>query len=180
MEKNQNFWYAVYTKPRWEKKVAESLIRKQVETYCPINRVTHQWSDRKKVVEEPLFKSYVFVRIPEGMKSAVRETNGIVNFVYWLGKPARIPEHEIDLIKRFLHEYDNVEVESFPIQQNDLVQITAGPLMHHRGKVLETGKNTVRAVLYSMGFALTATVKRSELVLLNSSQFSQQRSNVSL
>ncbi|MBP1652940.1 MAG: NusG antitermination factor, partial [Bacteroidetes bacterium] len=74
MEKSQNFWYAVYTKPRWEKKVAESLIRKQVETYCPINRVTHQWSDRKKVVEEPLFKSYVFVRIPDTMKTTVRET----------------------------------------------------------------------------------------------------------
>lgn len=180
MEQNLNSWYAVYTKPRWEKKVAESLIRKQVETYCPINRVTHQWSDRKKVIEEPLFKSYVFVRIPENMKTTVRETAGIVNFVYWLGKPACIPEHEIDLIKRFLHEYDNVEVESFPIHQNDMIQITAGPLMHQRGRVVEAGKNTVKAVLYSMGFALTATVKKSELVLLNSNQYRQQPSNVSL
>lgn len=180
MEQNLNSWYAVYTKPRWEKKVAESLIRKQVETYCPINRVTHQWSDRKKVIEEPLFKSYVFVRIPEKMKTTVRETGGIVNFVYWLGKPACIPEHEIDLIKRFLHEYDNVQVESFPIQQNDLIQITAGPLMHQRGRVVEAGKNTVKAVLYSMGFALTATIKKSELVLLNSNQYRQQTSNVSL
>jgi transcription antitermination factor NusG len=168
MEPNPNNWYAVYTKPRWEKKVADALIRKQVETYCPINRVTHQWSDRKKVVEEPLFKSYVFVRIPETMKTPVRETSGIVNFVYWLGKPARIPDHEIELIRSFLEEYQNVEVESFPIHENDLIQITAGPLMYQRGRVVEAGKNTVKAVLYSMGFALTATIKKSELVLINS------------
>jgi transcription antitermination factor NusG len=180
MEQQPNHWYAVYTKPRWEKKVAESLIRKQVEVYCPINRVTHQWSDRRKVIEEPLFKSYVFVRIPEKMKTAVRETSGIVNFVYWLGKPACIPNHEIELIQRFLREYENVEVESFPIQENDIIQITAGPLMHQRGRVLESGKNTVKAVLYSMGFALTATVKKSELVLVNSNQFRQQPSNISL
>ncbi|SFE03237.1 Transcription antitermination factor NusG [Chitinophaga sp. CF118] len=168
MEQNPNNWYAVYTKPRWEKKVADALSRKQVETYCPINRVTHQWSDRKKIVEEPLFKSYVFVRISEAMKTLVRETSGIVNFVYWLGKPARIPDHEIELIRNFLMEYQDVEVESFPIHENDLIQITAGPLMYQRGRVVEAGKNTVKAVLYSMGFALTATVKKSELVLINS------------
>ena len=179
MEQNPSTWYAVYTKPRWEKKVADSLIRKQIETYCPLNRVTHQWSDRKKIVEEPLFKSYVFVRIPEKMKTTVRETSGIVNFVYWLGKPACIPDHEIELIKRFLHEYENVEVESFPIHENDLIQITAGPLMHQRGRVLEAGKNTVKAILYSMGFALTATVKKSDLVLLGNSPY-QQASNYSL
>ncbi|HJT72809.1 MAG TPA: UpxY family transcription antiterminator [Chitinophaga sp.] len=169
MEQKTNTWYALYTKPRWEKKVADTLARKQIESYCPLNRVTHQWSDRKKVVEEPLFKSYVFVRIPEDMKTAVRETSGVVNFVYWLGKPARIPDHEIELIQRFLQEYQDVEVERFPIHENDLIQITAGPLMHQRGRVVETGKNTVKAVLYSMGFSLIATVKTSEVMLLNRS-----------
>jgi transcription antitermination factor NusG len=168
MEQHPNLWYAVYTKPRWEKKVTEMLMRKQIEAYCPLNRVTHQWSDRKKIVEEPLFKSYVFVRIPENLKTTVRETSGIVNFVYWLGKPARIHEHEIELIKRFMQEYDNVQVESFPIRENDLVQITAGPLMNQRGRVIETGKNTVKAVLYSMGFELIATVKTNELRVVNS------------
>lgn len=169
MEQKTNTWYALYTKPRWEKKVADTLARKQIESYCPLNRVTHQWSDRKKVVEEPLFKSYVFVRIPEDMKTAVRETSGVVNFVYWLGKPARIPDHEIELIQRFLQEYQDVEVERFPIHENDLIQITAGPLMNQRGRVVETGKNTVKAVLYSMGFSLIATVKTSEVMLLNRS-----------
>lgn len=166
MEQKTHTWYAVYTKPRWEKKVADALVRKQIETYCPLNRVTHQWSDRKKIVEEPLFKSYVFVRIPEDKKTLVRETSGIVNFVYWLGKPASIPDHEIDLIKRFLREYQDVEVERFPIHEDDLIRITAGPLMHQHGRVVEAGKNTVKAVLYSMGFSLIATVKTSDLMVL--------------
>ena len=65
-------WYAVYTKPRWEKKVADLLTKKQIENYCPLNRVLRQWSDRKKVILEPLFTSYVFVRISESNQLAIR------------------------------------------------------------------------------------------------------------
>ncbi len=55
-------WYAIYTKPRWEKKVHHLLSEKGLEAYCPLNKVTRKWSDRMKTVEEPLFKSYVFVQ----------------------------------------------------------------------------------------------------------------------
>ena len=77
-------WYAVYTKPRWEKKVFERLQNEQMEAYCPQNRVRKQWSDRIKWVEEPLFKSYVFVKVAEEEMTRVRMVNGVVNFVYWL------------------------------------------------------------------------------------------------
>lgn len=160
-------WYAVYTKARWEKKVADLLARKQLESYCPLNHVERQWSDRRKLVQEPLFKSYVFVRIPESKKSVVRETEGIINFVYWLGKPAVINDYEIDLIKRFLREYKSATLEQFPIRQNDLVEITAGPLMHQRGRILEVGKNKVKAVLNSLGFAMIATVRNNEVAVLD-------------
>ncbi|MGZ4023417.1 MAG: transcription termination/antitermination NusG family protein, partial [Flavisolibacter sp.] len=76
-------WYAIYTRPRWEKKVAGLLVQKQIENYCPLNRVRRQWSDRVKIIEEPLFKSYVFVKIEDEDRSLVRMTNGVVNFVYW-------------------------------------------------------------------------------------------------
>jgi transcription antitermination factor NusG len=160
-------WYAVYTKARWEKKVADLLARKQLESYCPLNHVERQWSDRRKLVQEPLFKSYVFVRIPESKKSVVRETEGIINFVYWLGKPAVINDYEIDLIKRFLREYKSATLEQFPIRQNDLVEITAGPLMHQRGRIVEVGKNKVKAVLNSLGFAMIATVRNNEVAVLD-------------
>ena len=167
MENETSTWYAVYTKARWEKKVADLLTRKKVENYCPLNHVERQWSDRKKIVNEPLFKSYVFVRVPDSRQWVVRETDGIINFVYWLGKPAVIPDHEIELIKRFLREYKDVTIEQFALRENDIIEITAGPLMHQRGRVIEIGKNKVKAVLSSLGYALVATVPSSDVVVLN-------------
>src|SRR5688500_1387135 len=120
MQHETNSWYAVYTKPRWEKKVAAALEKRQIESYCPLNLVARQWSDRRKVVQEPLFSSYVFVRVPDSKRQLVRETEGIINFVYWLGKPALIPDHEIELIKRFLRHYKDISLEKFPLKHNDI------------------------------------------------------------
>ncbi|HKG67232.1 MAG TPA: UpxY family transcription antiterminator, partial [Segetibacter sp.] len=63
------------------------MERKGVECWCPLKKTQKQWSDRKKVIEEPLFTSYVFVRINETEKSVVLMTDGILNFVYYIGKP---------------------------------------------------------------------------------------------
>ena len=68
MNENNKYWYAVYTRPRWEKKVASLLDDKDIVHYCPLNKVTRQWSDRKKVVMEPLFKGYIFVQVTEEKK----------------------------------------------------------------------------------------------------------------
>jgi transcription antitermination factor NusG len=99
-------WYAIYTRPRWEKKVNTLLAEKGIESYCPLNKVRRKWSDRIKTIEEPLFKSYVFVRIRDDERSNVRMTSGVVNFVYWDGKPALIRDKEIQNIRRFLDEYE--------------------------------------------------------------------------
>lgn len=167
MQQEMHAWYAVYTRSRAEKKVAEILTRKQVESYCPLNQVEKRWSDRRKIVEEPLFSSYVFVRIPERLKSIVREAEGVVNFVYWLGKPAVIHDHEIDLIKRFLGEYKNVSLEKFPLRQNDMVEITSGPLMKQRGRIIEVSRTKVKAVLSSLGYAMTATIAADEVMVVD-------------
>lgn len=167
MQQEMHAWYALYTRSRAEKKVAEILTRKQIESYCPLNQVEKRWSDRRKIVEEPLFSSYVFVRIPERMKSVVREVEGVVNFVYWLGKPAVIQDQEIDIIKRFLRAHKNVILEKVPIRQNDLVEITAGPLMHHRGRIIEVSRNKVKAVLSSLGYAMIATIATDEVMMVD-------------
>jgi transcription antitermination factor NusG len=104
-------WLAVYTRPRAEKKVSELLTRRKIENYCPINKVMKQWSDRKKVICEPLFSSYVFVRVPEYAITSLKQIPGIINVVYWLGKPAVIRDSEIEVIKRFLCEYVNIRLE---------------------------------------------------------------------
>ena len=106
-----NGWRSIH-RPRWEKKVNQLLTEKGLESYCPLNKVRRKWSDRVKVVEEPLFKSYVFVKVSDEDRTAVRMTTGAINFVYWQGKPAVIKEKEILAIKRFLDEYENVEARS--------------------------------------------------------------------
>jgi transcription antitermination factor NusG len=94
-------WFVIYTRPRWEKKVHSLLLAKGVESYCPLHKVRRKWSDRIKLVEEPLFKSYVFVKVDEAGRTLVRMTDGVVNFVYWNGKPASIKEKEIQTIRKF-------------------------------------------------------------------------------
>ncbi len=108
-------WYAVYTKSRCEKKVANQLSQKGIEYYCPLNRVQKQWSDRKKIIFEPLFNSYVFVKISSEEQLAVRQTSGILNFVYWLSKPAVIRNDEIEIIKQFLNEHSFVKLEKVKV-----------------------------------------------------------------
>ncbi len=157
-------WYAVYTKPRWEKKVNGLLLQKGIEAYCPLNKIRRKWSDRIKTIEEPLFKSYVFVKVTDEDRTNVRMTNGVVNFVYWNGKPAIIKEKEIQTIKRFLDEYENVEVVKMELTAGDRVQVIAGPMMDKEGKVLEVKNKTAKLCIDSLGYMLIAYIDKSKLI----------------
>ncbi len=156
-------WLAVYTRPRWEKKVNQLLKEKGIESYCPLNKVRRKWSDRVKIVEEPLFKSYVFVKVNEEDRAAVRMTTGAINFVYWQGKPAVIKEKEIAAIKKFLDEYENVEAKPIDLKVNQRVRITTGTLMDQEGKVLDLHRKTARVAIDSLGYILVAYIDRTKL-----------------
>ena len=157
-------WYAVYTKPRWEKKVNNLLLQKGIESYCPLNKVRRKWSDRIKLVEEPLFKSYVFVRVDDVNRIAVRMTDGVINFVYWNGKPAVIKDKEIKAIRRFLDEHENVELVEMNMKPNDRVLVIAGPMMDKEGKILEIKNKTAKVAIDSLGYILVANIDKSKLV----------------
>lgn len=158
-----NKWLAIYSRPRWEKKVNQLLKEKGIESYCPLNKIRRKWSDRVKVVEEPLFKSYVFVKVSEEDRAAVRMTPGVINFVYWEGKPAVIKEKEINAIKRFLNDYENVEVQAMNIRVHQRVKITTGPLMDQEGEVLSLQRKAVKVAIDSLGYVLVAYIDRSKL-----------------
>jgi transcription antitermination factor NusG len=162
MEDNSN-WYVVYTRPRWEKKVAATLSSKGIENYCPLNKVLRQWSDRKKVVYEPLFKGYVFIKLGEGSKWDVKKIDGILNYVYWLGRPAKVKEDEIDTIRRFLHEFSDVQVSSRSLETNTRIIIKQGILMNYRGIVLEVSGNKAKVKIDSMEMDLTAVFDKNNL-----------------
>ena len=159
-------WYAVYTRPRWEKKVHKLLEEKGIDTYCPLNKVHRKWSDRIKVVDEPLFKSYVFVKVSEDEKTQVRMTEGVVNFIYWLGKPAIIKEKEIETIKKFLNDHHDVEVRALEVKEGKKVMVQSGILMGKEGTVKKVLHKKVEIVIESIGFVLSAYIDKSKIVLL--------------
>ena len=157
------YWYAVYTKPRWEKKVLESLTRKEIDAYCPMNKLRKKWSDRMKTVYEPLFKSYVFVHVSEEKKTNVRLTDGVINFVYWLGKPAVIKQSEIDTIKKFLKEHEDSLIGVISLKPGQRVKIQSGLLMDQEGEVIKVLHNLVVVKIDSLGQILTAKLSKADL-----------------
>lgn len=166
MTETNRYWYAVYTKPRWEKKVASLLEAKGIEYYCPLNKVVKQWSDRKKIVLEPLFKSYVFVQVEEQKKWELLTINGIVNYVHWLGKPAKIKESEIDTVRKFLNEFSAVEVAETASAINSTVKIKHGVLMNYQGILLQVSGNRASVKIESMGLQLTAFFDKKNIEVL--------------
>ena len=160
-------WFAIYTKPRWEKKVNQLLTDKGVECYCPLNKVKRKWSDRTKTVEEPLFKSYVFVKVSEEERTKVRLTNGVVNFVYWNGKPAVVREKEIQTIKLFLDEHENVQVRPMDLTVQQRVLIISGTFIDRTATVLDVRKKEVKVSIDSLGYELIALVDKNKIALLD-------------
>ena len=146
-------WLAVYTKPRWEKKVDSILLRKGINSWCPLQRVEKKWSDRKKIIDEPLFRSYVFVNIAETERLTVLQTEGVLNFVHYLGKPAIIKNEEIDIIKAYLLEKETIisiqSLQSF--RENDKVVISQGIFMDNTGTVIRPGNKKIYVRLDSLG-----------------------------
>jgi transcription antitermination factor NusG len=159
-------WYALYTLPRWEKKVARKLDEKGFTVYCPLNRVLRQWSDRKKKIQEPLFKGYVFVQVEEQEKWDVKSVHGIVNYVYWNGKPGVIRDEEIETIRRFLNHFTDVQVEDYTLGVESKVKIKAGVLMNYEGTIIEVAGNKAFVRIESMGIQLSALFEKKNLELI--------------
>ncbi len=150
-------WFAIYTNPRWEKKVNTKLLNKGIESWCPVQKLQRQWSDRKKIIEDPLFKSYVFVHISEEEKIKVLNTEGVIQFVYYLKKPAIIRNEEIELVRSYLLE-KNVQISIQNLRQfeeKDLVIISKGVFMDNEGVVVKGGKRKVYVRLESLDQLMT-------------------------
>lgn len=155
-------WYLLYTKPRAEKKVALELELKGYSVYLPLQRTLRQWSDRKKWIEEPLFKSYLFIHTElEKNFYDILNTPGVVKFVNFEKKPAQVNEQELELVKRILGEVDiNFSaIELGSLELGAEVEIIAGPLIGHRGKLSNIqGSSKVILVLSSIQQGLVVTV----------------------
>ncbi len=149
-------WYVLYTKPRQEKKVSDSLNASGIEAYCPLVTVVKQWSDRKKKVQIPLINSYVFVNIEEHQREAVFKVSGIVRYLFWLGKPAVVRAIEIEVLQKSL-EGIVASFEVSAIQKNTIYKIPEGPFQGFEGVVKNINATTIQLLLVDLGFFITLT-----------------------
>lgn len=149
-------WFAIYTKPRTEKKVTEKLQQLGIEAYCPMVKQVKQWSDRKKKVETPLIASYVFVNIEEAERQKVFQVSGVVRYLFWLGKPALVAPQEIERLQHTLQD-TFAKVETTALQPGTKMTIPAGPFKGKEGTVASANTKQVQLILHELGCIITLT-----------------------
>ncbi|PST83820.1 antitermination protein NusG [Pedobacter yulinensis] len=159
-------WYVVYTWPRWEKKVTRTLELQGITTYCPLRTVKSQWADRVKDVDLPLFASYVFIHINMRDELKVRSAVGVINFVYFMGKPAKVADHVIEDVKAYLRKFPQAEVVSYQaFGAGDRVRIKSGLMNDKEGEVIRVEGKQVLVVIDSLSCALVSRLPATVLAL---------------
>ena len=138
-------WYALFTRHQHEKSVAFALSNKSHKVYLPLYRSVRRWRDRVKQIWLPLFPCYVFIR--EGMDRHLQivTTPGIISIVGWGGRPAIVPQAQLDAVRQIVESRFHVETHPY-LQCGDRVRVKTGPLMGVEG-ILTRQKGTVRLVV---------------------------------
>ncbi|PTN08273.1 transcription antitermination factor NusG [Mangrovibacterium marinum] len=161
-------WYAVYVKAKHERKVFEMLQRRDIEAYLPLRKVVRQWSDRKKTVEEPLIRGYLFVRIDIRRYYETISVPGIINFVRFDNRPAIIPEHQINDLKLFLkNDIPGLEVTNERIKKGQLVKIRTGAFANFIGEISELrGRKRLLIRIDQLGCIIHADLGSNQVELI--------------
>jgi len=147
-------WFVIYTRPQQELKVAKELSAMGITNYCPTITLVKQYSDRKKKVTKPLLSCYIMVELEQNERNKVFACNGIVRYLFFLGKPAIIPASDIKLMQDHLNGvYNDSEVNTLSV--GDSHTISEGPFSGVCGKVVESNKTKVKLELASLGMRIT-------------------------
>jgi transcriptional antiterminator RfaH len=129
-------WHAVYTRFNHEKTVESALIEKNIEVFLPKRKILKSWSDRKKWIEEPLFRPYVFVRVSNKEYDFVLQTPSVYHYICINGKAALIQNREIELIKKIVEENLTFDISEKEYELCQKVKVTDGPLKGYTGQVV--------------------------------------------
>lgn len=159
-------WFAVYTNPRAEKKAHAELISKGIESYLPLQRNLRRWSDRKKWVEEPLFRSYLFVNIDQRQYYDVLNTPGVVRYITFEGKAVPVPQKQIDAIRYYLSETESPPdaLDMPELAPGVAVEVTRGPLKGLTGLLVDhLGQKRVRIEIDALGQFLNLSISQHDL-----------------
>jgi len=150
-------WYALYTRHQCEKVVSQALSAKGFEAFLPQYHAIHRWKDRRKELLLPLFPNYVFIRGGLDRMLNILTTPGVHSIVAWAGRPADIPQEEIDAVRRLAESSLRFEPHPF-LKCGDWVRIKSGPLEGIQG-ILVRKKSAFRLVLSVQMLAQSAAVE---------------------
>lgn len=164
-EKEEAKWRVLYTKSRQEKKVSNLLTERGIKNYLPTIKTLKQWSDRKKKVEEVLFKSYVFVNLDESDYYMALKVPGVVRYVSFEGKAATLSERQIETIKDTINNELEFDVSTDYFKKGDLLTIKKGPLKGATGEVVSwSGKKRLLVRINEIGYSLIVHLSPDDLM----------------
>jgi transcription termination/antitermination protein NusG len=155
-------WYAIYTRARHEKRVAQELAHRSIEVYLPLYETARQWKNGRHFVQMPLFPGYAFVHMALRNRISALRAPGVVDFVGYGGRPASLEAEEITNLRRVLGEDRKVEPHPF-LNTGRKVRVTAGPLTGLEGVVVRR-KGQVQLVVS------VELIQRSVLVEVDSTE----------
>ncbi len=164
---NSRAWLVAYTKPRWEKKLADQLAAKGFEVYCPTQRVKRRWSDRTKWIDQPLFSSHIFIHLEPERRDAVYFTPGFVRFLFWNKRPAVVRDEEIATLRRWLNDFDHDAISVQSLATGSRVSVTSGPLQGREATVLEQRGTKLELYLEDLQVKVSVDLTKTELVAGN-------------
>jgi transcriptional antiterminator RfaH len=147
-------WHVIYTKSRNEKKVEKLLLDKGIEAFCPTLEIRKQWSDRIKIVIEPMFRSYCFVNIEDHQRELIYSTPGFTRFLFWLKKPAIVKDKEIDQIKEILNIYNHDQISLFDLKRGQKINIASGIFENTVGEVINNKGKKIKLLIEEMGMII--------------------------
>jgi transcription antitermination factor NusG len=157
-------WFAFYTKPRNEKVVLERLLKQGFEAYLPLIKTLRIWSDRKKFVEVPLINSYIFVKTTSDKLYTINSVEGVSRYISFEGKPAAIPDKQIDYLRLIVDSNAEVTISGEKIEQGDPVEVIQGSLLGLRGEIVKiTNKNRVVVRIDRLDLNLVLTIQKAFL-----------------
>ena len=163
----QKHWYAIYTKARNEKRVAELLGKEGIEFYLPLIKRFRIWSDRKKTVEMPLFSSYLFVHIDEKEYFKCIKIPGIVRFVSFEKKRVIVPRYQIEAIRKYIETGEELIPNEADYTVGKRVKVIRGGMKGLEGRLIEVlGKQRVKIEIESIQKSLLLQIPLGALEIV--------------
>jgi transcriptional antiterminator RfaH len=164
IDSTENRWYACFVKPRAEKAVFSRMVIAGIDCYLPLQRTRRRWSDRIKWVDEPLIRSYVFVRVNNQSFRKVLFIEGFLRFITFENRAVPIPDNQIEAVKLLLGEGFDLEVTVESFEAGLQVEVITGPLIGLQGELVETrGNKKVLVRLGQIGQGILVTIDTSLL-----------------